>query len=201
MCDPSALTLPPLGLAEGWPQGPGGGEQQLPGLELLWQQETGMSGPHPQGSSWWAGGKVQRKPRSPELLICQSLWGKDRRSPCQQQEQTWPRGRTKALHSGASLELDGALQLQVGLTSLSGAEAEGRTGPLGALWRKGRGHSEEGTIPGRHPGPLPSSNQQRWEEQKQSSGAGRVLPDPAQPEPSRRLAQRGVQGSAKSRSG
>lgn len=35
------------------------GSRSHQGLELLWQQETGMSGPHlptSEGSSWWAGG-------------------------------------------------------------------------------------------------------------------------------------------------
>lgn len=45
-CDPSTLTLPPLGLACGGLQEHEGGEYELLGLELLWQQETGMSGPH-----------------------------------------------------------------------------------------------------------------------------------------------------------
>lgn len=59
------LMLPPLGLA-GVVQECGGGEQGPPGLELLRQQETGMSGPHfltSVGSSWWAGARGNPDPR------------------------------------------------------------------------------------------------------------------------------------------
>jgi hypothetical protein len=63
-----------------WPEEYRGGEQEPPGLELLWQQEIRMSGPHPstsEGSSWWAGvGKVRGSQIPGELLICKSHWGR-----------------------------------------------------------------------------------------------------------------------------
>lgn len=46
VCDPSAPTLPPLGLACGGLRRVGEGSRSHRGLESLWQQETGMSGLH-----------------------------------------------------------------------------------------------------------------------------------------------------------
>lgn len=91
----------------------------------------------------------------------------------------------------------------VELTSLSGAEEEGRTMPLDALWRKGKGHSEECIVPGRHHGtsPIPQPTAD-WEKQKQSSGVRKnnPLPIPVKPEPQPSTWLRmGLQDSAKSR--
>lgn len=162
--------------------------EKLPGLELLWQQETGMSGPHPQGSSWWAGGKVQRKPRWPGAADLSITLGKGQNRPKSTIGTNTPKGQDQspAVRSISWYAGRGLFSSRGELTSLSGAEAEGRTGPRGALWRKGRGHSEACIIPGRHRVPLPSSNQQPLGGAKTifRSQEEESYPLPAQPEPS-----------------
>lgn len=101
VCDPSTLTLPPLGVAMWWPQECGGGEQESPGIRIaVAAGNRDVRSPPLRAAPGGQGGKVERKPRSQGSCLFVNLFeGRAEEADVNNREKHGQRSSTEALYT------------------------------------------------------------------------------------------------------